>query len=107
VRGGAGNFFECGANRLGDQLKAGQVPHQGQDVGGVGPLRGALAHQSGLPEAGQRKVEESVSTVIFGETVAKISQHAVVEAGVIQLHGHRVLEVDAAADRLGGDGDWR
>ncbi|WP_258044728.1 hypothetical protein [Streptomyces sp. SM11] len=51
VRGCARDFFECGADRLGDQLQAGQVTHRGQDVGGIGALRGALAHQSGLLEA--------------------------------------------------------
>lgn len=49
-----------------------------------------------------RKVEEAVGTAVLGETVAEVAQHAVVEAGVIQLHGHGVLEVDATADRLGG-----
>lgn len=102
MRGRAGDFFECGADRLGDQLRAGQVTHRGQDVGGVGALRGALAHQSGLLETGQREIEEPVSTVVFSETVTEVGQHAVVEAGIVQLHGHRVLEVDAAADRLGG-----
>jgi hypothetical protein len=102
VRGCAGDFFQYGADRLGDQLQAGQVTHRGQDMGGVGALCGALAHQSGLLEAGQREVEETVSTIPLGETIAEIGQHAVVEPGVIQLHGHRVLEVDAAPDRLGG-----
>ncbi|GAA4803131.1 hypothetical protein GCM10023220_35370 [Streptomyces ziwulingensis] len=102
VRGHTGHFFECGADRLGDQLQAGQVAHRGQDVGGVGALRGALAHQSGLREAGQREVEEAVSAIAFGETVTEVGQHAVVEPGIVQFHCHGVLEVDATADRLGG-----
>lgn len=102
VRGRTGDFFECGADRLGDHLQAGQVAHRGQDVGGVGALCGALAHEAGLREAGQREAEEAVGAVVFGETVSEVGQHAVVEAGVVQLHGHGVLEVDAAADRLGG-----
>ena len=102
MRGGAGDFFQRGADRLGDQLQPGQVAHRGQDVGGVGALRGALAHQSGLLQAGQREVEEAVGTVALQQTLAEVGQHTVVEAGIVQLHGHRVLEVDAAADRLGG-----
>ncbi len=74
----------------------------GQDVGGVGALRGAFAHQSGLLETGQREVEEAAGAVVFGETAAEVGEHAVVEAGVVQLHGHGVFEVDPAADRLGG-----
>jgi hypothetical protein len=33
-----------------------------------------------------------VGTVALGETVAEVGRHAVVEAGIIQLHGHGVLE---------------
>lgn len=101
MRGGAGDFFQCGADRLGDQFQAGQVTHRGQDMSGVGALWGALVHQASLLEAGQSEVEEAVSTVVFGETVSEVGQHAVVEAGVVQLQGHGVLEVEAAADRLG------
>ncbi|GGZ19612.1 hypothetical protein GCM10010327_58390 [Streptomyces nitrosporeus] len=102
VRGHTGDFFECGADRLGDQLQAGQVTHRGQDVGGVGALRGPLAHQAGLLETDQREVEETVSTVTFSETVAEVGQHAVMEPGIVQFHRHGVLEVDATADRLSG-----
>ncbi len=56
------------------------IAHRGQDVGGVGALRGALAHQSGLLEAGQREVEKTVGTVVLGKAVAEVGQHAVVEA---------------------------
>lgn len=98
VRGHTSDFFECGADRRGDQLQTGQVTHRGQDVGGVG----ALAYQAGLLETGQHEVEESVSPVAFGETVAEVGQHAVMESGIVQLHRHGVLEVDATADCLGG-----
>ncbi|GGM80718.1 hypothetical protein GCM10012275_59250 [Longimycelium tulufanense] len=33
---------------------------------------------------------------------AEVGQHAVVQTGIVQLHGQGVFEVDAAADRLGG-----
>lgn len=98
---GAG-FFERGADRLGDQLQTGQVTHRGQDLGGVCALRGAFPHQSGLLEPGQREVEEAIGTVVCSETVAEVCQHTVVEPGIMQLHRHRILEVDAAANRLGG-----
>ncbi|GGL18450.1 hypothetical protein GCM10010094_94370 [Streptomyces flaveus] len=45
-------------------------------MGGVGALGGALVHQASLLEAGQREVQEAVSTIAFGETVAEIGQHA-------------------------------
>ncbi|MEU9013901.1 hypothetical protein AB0D12_29875 [Streptomyces sp. NPDC048479] len=38
---------------LGDQLQTGQVTDRGQDMGGIGALRGALAHQPGVLESGQ------------------------------------------------------
>lgn len=91
-----------GPDGLGDQLQAGQVTHRGQNMGGVGALRGALAHQTGLLETGQRKVEEAVRPAFLDEPIAEVGQHAVMEAGVVQLHRVGVLEVDAAADRLGG-----
>lgn len=64
MRGCGGDFFECGADRLGDQLQAGQIAHRGQDVGGVGAQSGALGDEAGLLETGQREVEEAVSTVV-------------------------------------------
>lgn len=102
VPGGAGDLLQRGTYRLGDQLQPGQVTHRGQDMGGIGALRGALPHQPGLLETGQCEVEEAVGPVALGETVAEVGRHAVVEAGIVQLHSHGVLEVDAAADRLGG-----
>ncbi|GAB2772152.1 hypothetical protein GCM10027073_01310 [Streptomyces chlorus] len=102
MTGGAGDFFQRRADRLGDQLQAGQVADRGQDVGGVGAPRGALTHQPGLLETGRREVEEAVGAVVLGEAVTEVGRHAVVEAGVVQLHGQGVLGVDAAVDRLGG-----
>lgn len=61
--GGAGHFFERGPHRLDDQLQSSQVAHRGQDVGGVGALRAALAHQSGLLEPRQCEVPEAVGPV--------------------------------------------
>ncbi|MFE6946490.1 hypothetical protein [Streptomyces chartreusis] len=67
------------------------------------PLKSSPAlRQSGFLEADQREVEETVGAVIFGGTVSEVGKHAAMEAGVVQLHGHGLLEVDAAADRLGG-----
>lgn len=95
--GRAGDFFQRGTDRLGDQFQPGQVAHRGQDVGGVGALRGALAYESGLLQAGERQIKKTVGAVILGEALAEIGQHTVVEAGIVQLHGQRVLEIDAAA----------
>ena len=101
VRSGAGELFQRGADGLGDQFQPGQVAHRGQDVGGVGALGGALADEPGLLQAGEREVEETVGAAVLGETVAEVGQHAVVEAGIVQFHGQRVLEIDAAANRFG------
>ncbi|MFJ6433355.1 hypothetical protein [Streptomyces sp. NPDC091416] len=72
VRGAAGDLVECGTDCIGDQLQPGPIAHGGQDVGGVGALRGALAHQSGLLEAGQREVEKTVGPAVFGEAITEI-----------------------------------
>src|SRR5204862_7892503 len=58
VAGGAGELLQGGTDRLGDQLQPGQVPHGGQDVGGVGALGGPPADQPGLLQPGQGQVNE-------------------------------------------------
>jgi hypothetical protein len=101
MRGGTGEFFQRGPHRLGDQLQPGQVAYRGQDMSGVGALRGAFAHQPGVLETGQCEVQEAVSVISPDQALAEVGQHAVVEAGIVQLHGEGVFEIDAAADRLG------
>ncbi len=101
MRSSAGKFFECRADGLGDQLEPGQVAHRGQHMGGVGALGSALTHQPGLGEPGQGEIEQPVGAVSFREPVAEIAQHTVMEAGVVQLQGQRVLEVDTTAHGLG------
>jgi hypothetical protein len=101
VRSRAGRLFQRGADGLGDQLQPGQVTHRGQDVGGVRALGGALADETGLLQAREREVEEAVGSAAAGETLAEVGRHTVVEAGIVQLQGQRVLENDAAANRLG------
>ncbi len=102
MRGCAGHLFQRGADRLCDQFQASQVAHRCQHVGGVGALGGVPADQAGLREAGERQVQEPVSAVVLGQALAEVGQHAVVEPGIVQLYGHGVLEVDAAADRFSG-----
>jgi hypothetical protein len=55
----------------------------------------------GPPDPGEREAQQPVGAVALGEPVAKVGQDAVVEAGVFQLQAEGVLEVDAAAHRLG------
>ena len=100
--GRAGHFFQHGTDRLGDQLQPGQVTHRGQDMRGIGALRGAFTHQSGVLHAGQGEIEEAVGAVALDETLAEVAQDTVMEAGIVQLQGQGVFEVDAAAHRLGG-----
>jgi len=69
-------------------------------VGGIGALRGALAHQTGLPRAGECQIQEPVGAVALRDALVEVGRHAVVEAGIFQFHGQRILEIDAAADRL-------
>ena len=102
VAGGAGEFLQGRAHRLGDQLQAGQVPHRRQDVGGVGALGGALADQPGLLQPGQGQVKEPVRPPVLQQPVAEVAQHAVVEARIVEVEAERVLEVDPAPHRLGG-----
>jgi hypothetical protein len=100
VRSGAGEFFRRGTDCLGDRFQPGRVAHRGQDVSGVGSLRDALAYQSGILQAREREVEESVGAVVPGDALAEVGRHAVVEAGIVQLHGQGTFEIDAAADRF-------
>ena len=100
--GGAGDLFQGCPHRLGDQFQAGQVPHGRQDVGGVGALGGALADQPGLLQPGQGQVKEPVRPPVLQQPVAEVAQHAVVEAGIVEVEAERVLEVDPAPHRLGG-----
>ena len=103
VPGGAGEFLQGRADRLGDQLQPRQAPDRGQDVGGVGALHGSLADQPGLLQPGQGQVKEPVRPPFpFQQPVAEVAEHAVVEAGVVQVEAERVLEVDPAAHRFRG-----
>lgn len=47
------------------------------------------------------EIEKAVGALALGGTVAEVGEHAVVEAGIVQLHGHRVREVAAVTDSLG------
>jgi hypothetical protein len=102
VAGAAGEFLQGGADRLGDQLQPGQVPHGGQDVGGVGALGGPPADQPGLLQPGQGQVKEPVRPPILQQPLAEVTQHAEMEAGIVELEAERVLEVDPAPHRLSG-----
>jgi len=73
VAGGAGEFLQGGAHRLGDQLQPGQVAHRRQDVGGVGALAGPLADQPGLLQPGQGQVKEPVSPAVLQQPVAEVA----------------------------------
>nr|WP_245550875.1 hypothetical protein [Nocardia niigatensis] len=70
-------------------------------MGGVGARGGAFAHQPGLGESGQSEIEQPVGAVTFGEPMAEIAEHTVMEPGVVQLQTERVLEVDATTHGLG------
>ena len=71
-------------------------------MGGVGALGGALADQPGLLQPGQGQVKEPVRPPVLQQPVAEVAQHAVVEAGIVEVEAERVLEVDPAPHRLGG-----
>ena len=68
--------------------------------GGVGALGGALAYESGLLQAGECQIEKSVGAVVLGKALTEVGWHTVVEAGLVQLRGERVREIDTAADRF-------
>ena len=63
---------------------------------------GALADQPGLLQPGQGQVKEPVRPAVLQQPVAEVAQHAVVEAGIVEIEAERVLEVDPAPHRLGG-----
>jgi hypothetical protein len=49
----------------------------------------------------EREVAEAVGATVLGKALTEVRQHAVVEPGIVRLHGRRVRTVDAAADRFG------
>ena len=67
MRDGACDLSQRGPHRLGDQLQSGQVAHRGQNVGGIGALGAAFAHQPGIPEPGQCEVKQTVGAIALGE----------------------------------------
>jgi hypothetical protein len=99
--GGGRGLLQGGSHRLGDQFQPGQVAHRGQDMGGIGALRAAFPHQPCLLETGQGEVEQAVGAIVLSEAVTEVAQHTVMEAWVVQVQGQGVLEIDAAAHRLG------
>jgi hypothetical protein len=101
VPGGAGELLQGRAHRLGDQLQAGQVPHRRQDVGGVGALAGPLTDQPGFLQPGQGQVQEPVRPPLLQQPLAEVTQHAVMEARIVEIEAERVVEVDPAPHRLG------
>ena len=102
ITGGAGDLFQGRPHRLGDQLQAGQVPHRRQDVGGVGALGGALADQPGLLQPGQGQVKEPVRSPVLQQALAEVTEHAVMEARIVEIEAERVLKVDPAPHGLSG-----
>ncbi|MFF3159520.1 hypothetical protein [Streptomyces sp. NPDC057910] len=72
---------------VGHQLQAGQVADRGQDVSGVRALPAPLADQADGPDLLQREIQQLVGPAFFGQTVAGVGENAVVEAGIVQLHG--------------------
>ncbi|SEG62644.1 hypothetical protein SAMN05444920_103547 [Nonomuraea solani] len=67
-------------------------------MSGIGALGGALADQSGLLQ----KIEKLVRPPVLQQAVTEVTEHAVVEAGIVQFEAERVREVDATAHGLGG-----
>ncbi len=56
-------------------------------MGRVRSLRGALAYEPGVLQAGECQIQETVGPVVLGQALAEVGQHAVVEAGIVQLYG--------------------
>lgn len=102
MRRPAGELFKGRAHGLGDQLQSGQVTDRGQDAGGVGALPAALPDQADVPDLLQRQAEQLVDPALLGKAFAEVVVNAVVEAGVLQLHGQGVFPVDAVPHGLGG-----
>jgi len=89
---GAGEDPGSGAERL-DALRT----HRGPATPAT---RYHLSTYLPLLSRGQREVKQAVGAIALGEAVTEVSQHAVMEAGIIQLHGQGVLEIDTATHRL-------
>ncbi|WSV26974.1 hypothetical protein OG331_04580 [Streptomyces sp. NBC_01017] len=96
---GGGGHRQCLQGRphaLAGQLGAVQVPDRADDVGGVGALPAAGGHQPGLLAVLQQPVENRALQAVLGQPRPEPGQHAVVEAGVRQLHPEGVFPVDRA-----------
>lgn len=82
-----GGFFQRGAYRFEDQFQAGEFSCGGQDLGGVRSLPSAFPDHTGLPHPVQGQGKKPVRAVVLGQPVTKVSQHTVMEAGIVQFHG--------------------
>src|SRR6266566_7724105 len=67
----------------------------------AGPTAGPLTDQPGFLQPGQGQVQEPVRPPLLQQPLAEVTQHAVMEARIIQIEAERVLEVDPAPHRLG------
>lgn len=89
-------------NRFQHHLRPGQVTGRGPDMRGVGRLPAPLDQQPGRPQTVQRQRRQGIGTIVLAEPVTEVRQDAVVEAGILQLHGQGVLDVDPASHRFSG-----
>ena len=102
LRRGRGQMLQQRPHRLGHQLKPGQLPAREQDAGGIGALPPARFDQAGLLQPGQRQVAQPVGTAVLGPTITEVTEHAVMESGILQLQPERVCVVNPTPHRLDG-----
>jgi hypothetical protein len=101
VGGVPGGFLQRGADCFKDQFQAGEFPGGGQDLGGIGPLPPTFLDHPRVTYPVQSQGQKLVGAVVLAQAVTEVREHAVVETGVVQVHGQGVLEVDPTPHRLG------
>ncbi len=101
-RGDCRNRIEGCPQRLGQQLDAVEIPHGREHVRAVGTLPAARLEQPLITRGIEDAREQAFAGCVLQEAASKLTQEAVVEAGIDEVESQQVLPVDPGSDCLGG-----
>ncbi len=86
--------------RLGQQFHAVEVAHCGQHVGAVGPLTPARLEHALVARVIEYAGQQPFGCLVLQQSAAKLTQDAVVEAGIGQIKTQQVRPVDPGPNRV-------